>query len=286
MRPILKSVAVAVTIVMVPALALAGNQQVATEIAKTLQESGQLKDYRIGVKYQDGTAWLKGSVKSKQQMSAALKIVFQMPGINRVVNDLELGSAGSVKGSSPSPVSPSPVSPSPVSPRLASPSSAPPQVASGVQQVPVSFEQRPVRQVAALQPQSMAPAKQTPMQTRPLPRQQMMPMSGPPIPVAYMQPMGPIPAPQRQGGPIPAYVAGTGGGVAPARYDQPNMPNYAWPSYSAYPNYASLTYPRQYSPTAWPYIGPFYPYPQVPLGWRKVTMEWDDGWWMLDFKDH
>jgi hypothetical protein len=23
----------------------------------------------------------------------------------------------------------------------------------------------------------------------------------------------------------------------------------------------------------------------VPLGWRKVTMEWDDGWWMLDFKD-
>ena len=33
------------------------------------------------------------------------------------------------------------------------------------------------------------------------------------------------------------------------------------------------------------YIGPFYPYPQVPLGWRKVTLEWDDGWWFLDFKD-
>jgi hypothetical protein len=45
-----------------------------------------------------------------------------------------------------------------------------------------------------------------------------------------------------------------------------------------------VTYPKQYSPTAWPYIGPFYPYPQVPLGWRKVTLEWDDGWWMLDFK--
>lgn len=27
-------------------------------------------------------------------------------------------------------------------------------------------------------------------------------------------------------------------------------------------------------------------YPQVPLGWRKVTLEWDDGWWMLDFSDH
>ena len=50
------------------------------------------------------------------------------------------------------------------------------------------------------------------------------------------------------------------------------MPGYAWPSYAAYPNYAAVTYPKQYSPTAWPYIGPFYPYPQVPLGWRKVTL--------------
>jgi len=76
-----------------------------------------------------------------------------------------------------------------------------------------------------------------------------------------------------------------GGGVAPMRYDQPHLPNNAWPSYAAYPNYAAVTYPRQYSPAAWPYIGPFYPYPQVPLGWRKVTLEWDDGWWMLDFCD-
>jgi hypothetical protein len=71
---------------------------------------------------------------------------------------------------------------------------------------------------------------------------------------------------------------------APAM-DQPHMPNYAWPSYAAYPNSAALTYPQQYSPTAWPFIGPFYPYPQVPLGWRKVALEWDDGWWFLDFYD-
>ena len=74
-------------------------------------------------------------------------------------------------------------------------------------------------------------------------------------------------------------------GAPPARYDAPKMPGYAWPSYAAYPNYAALTYPQQYSPAAWPYIGPFYPYPQVPLGWRKVTMAWDDGWWFLDFKN-
>ena len=86
-------------------------------------------------------------------------------------------------------------------------------------------------------------------------------------------------------GPQPSFVPGTGGGVAPVGYDQPQLPAYAWPSYAPYPNYAALTYPKQYSPTAWPYIGPFYPYPQVPLGWRKVSLEWDDGWWFLDFKD-
>lgn len=84
--------------------------------------------------------------------------------------------------------------------------------------------------------------------------------------------------------PIPAFVQGAGG-AAQAHYDQPHLPNYAWPSYAAYPNYAALTYPQQYSATAWPYIGPFYPYPQVPLGWRKVSLEWDDGWWHLDFRD-
>ena len=72
-------------------------------------------------------------------------------------------------------------------------------------------------------------------------------------------------------------------GVGAPRYDQPNMPSYAWPSYAAYPNYSAVTYPQQYSPSAWPYIGPFYPYPQVPLGWRKVALEWDDGLWYLDF---
>ena len=87
------------------------------------------------------------------------------------------------------------------------------------------------------------------------------------------------------GGPMP--MAGTGAGMPPVpmRADGPNMPNYAWPSYAASPNYAALQYPTQYSPTAWPYIGPFYPYPQVPLGWRRVSLEWDDGWWWLDFDE-
>jgi len=87
------------------------------------------------------------------------------------------------------------------------------------------------------------------------------------------------------GGPLPMGGTGVGLPPVPGRGDGPNVPNYAWPSYSAYPNYAAVQYPTQYSPTAWPYIGPFYPYPQVPLGWRRVSLEWDDGWWWLDFDE-
>jgi hypothetical protein len=107
-----------------------------------------------------------------------------------------------------------------------------------------------------------------------------MPIQGVPVqPV----PAGALPV---QGGPLPAYAGPVPAAASPpVYYDQPHLPNYAWPGYAAYPNYAALTYPTQYSATAWPYIGPFYPYPQVPLGWRKATLEWHDGWWFLDFDD-
>jgi hypothetical protein len=95
---------------------------------------------------------------------------------------------------------------------------------------------------------------------------------------------GPVYGPTLGGGCVGGPCVGGNCAVPP--YEQPRMPCYAWPSYAAYPNYAAVTYPRQYSPTAWPYIGPFYPYPQVPLGWRKVSLEWDDGWWWLDFYDN
>ena len=75
------------------------------------------------------------------------------------------------------------------------------------------------------------------------------------------------------------------GGPMPGQFNQPHLPDYAWPAYANYPNFAQVSYPRSYSPNAWPYIGPFYPYPQVPLGWRKVTLEHSNGWWWLDFDD-
>ncbi len=96
-------------------------------------------------------------------------------------------------------------------------------------------------------------------------------------PAAPPAPMGAPPAA------LPAYGPPAG---APSHiaYNQPNFPNYSWPTYAQYPNYAAVTYPSQYAASAWPYIGPFYPYPQVPLGWRKAQLEWDDGYWNLNFR--
>lgn len=83
------------------------------------------------------------------------------------------------------------------------------------------------------------------------------------------------------GGPIPEGPAAAPGATAMGR---PGMPNYAWPSYAPYPNFSAVGYPTAYPWQAWPNIGPPYPYPEVPLDWRAVTLRWDDGIWWLDFK--
>ncbi len=98
--------------------------------------------------------------------------------------------------------------------------------------------------------------------------------------VAYQQEGGPMSG--GSGMPGPPVPMGRGG--AQQVNDMPNLPNHAWPSYAQYPNSAAVTYPKEYSASAWPYIGPFYPYPQVPLGWRAAQLEWDDGHWSLNFR--
>lgn len=279
MRHLLTALVVAATTVVMPTTASGNNQEVADQIAKRLEASGRLRDYTIGVKYQDGTAWLQGRVHSQRQVDTALETVFQTPGVTRVVNNLTVGPSRAAKTPAGKP------------PTAKLPADDPPQTdstfrfgnvqsnlagsrAGTAQRVSNSFSQAPVKKVAAVQPQPALP--------RTALRATDVKVPGRPIPIAFTQAAA-MPGPA--GGPIPAYVSRAGGDVAPARYDQPHMPNYSWPSYAAYPNYAALTYPKQYSPTAWPFIGPFYPYPQVPLGWRKVTLEWDDGWWFLDFSN-
>jgi BON domain len=76
----------------------------------------------------------------------------------------------------------------------------------------------------------------------------------------------------------PMPLGPAGGGVA---MGGPPMPNHAWPTYAPYPNMSRVAYPSAYPHNAFPYIGPYYPFPKVPLGWRSVTLSWEDGHWWL-----
>ena len=93
-------------------------------------------------------------------------------------------------------------------------------------------------------------------------------------------PMTSQPMAAPDGSPVPEGPAGMG---IPAGAG-PNQPNYAWPSYAPTGNFSAVGYPTAYPWQAWPNIGPFYPYPEVPQDWRAVTLRWDDGIWWLDFK--
>jgi hypothetical protein len=99
-------------------------------------------------------------------------------------------------------------------------------------------------------------------------------------PVYDGAPMTSQPMAAPDGSPVPEGPAGMGipSGAGP------NQPNYAWPSYAPTGNFSAVGYPTAYPWQAWPNIGPFYPYPEVPQDWRAVTLRWDDGIWWLDFK--
>jgi len=261
MRQFFIAALVALAAGMTPAVVRADNpnQDAAKQICNHLRDSGQLAGHKISVRYLNGTAWLQGQVASQEQLNKIVAAVMETPGVSitRVIPD-GLTMEGASTGVSPNAAT--------ATNPAANPLRAAPAETNNAQAVPSSFSgSRSATPMAFDQP---APT--------PIP----VPPSAPAAPNA-LPPGGGVAGP-----PLPMYAPGAAvGGPAPVRYDHPAMPAYAWPSYAAYPNYAGVTYPKQYSPTAWPYIGPFYPYPQVPLGWRKVSLQWDDGWWWLDFKD-
>ncbi|MCA9103224.1 MAG: BON domain-containing protein [Pirellulales bacterium] len=251
MRYIATLSAAAVLLVVTPASVMADDAgQVAQEIADSLKTSGKLNGYSIGVKYKDGTAWLRGHVSSESQRQTALALVREHEQVSKVIENIDVNNSA-VRSIPSGTLDRGTLIPATASQQHSQRASAYGQTAGNVRRTQVEME----------------------------------------MPESTTEVLSPGPADVRYGGqyggqPIPTQVTSMSGGVAAARYDHPHMPGYAWPSYAAYPNYAGVTYPSQYSATAWPFIGPFYPYPQVPLGWRKVTLEWDDGWWMLDFKHH
>jgi BON domain len=90
-----------------------------------------------------------------------------------------------------------------------------------------------------------------------------------------------VPGPDAPGGampePAPSFAALP---ANPTDLNPPKMPPYAWPTYAPYNNFSRVAYPEAYPYNAWPFIGPVYPFPKIPLGWRCVKLEWEDGhWW-------
>jgi hypothetical protein len=94
-------------------------------------------------------------------------------------------------------------------------------------------------------------------------------------------PVAPLPIGPVGGNPIvePAPI-GVPGQISPD-LQAPPLPPYAWPTYAPHNNLSRVGYPEAYPYNAFPFIGPYYPFPKVPLGWRKVTLEWEDGHWYL-----
>jgi hypothetical protein len=289
MRRYVQTLAILAAAMLGSPMALADDQMIAQSIAERLQaekQAGTLKGFSLDLRVENGEALLSGRVSTPEQQALALDVARRVPGVKLVINDIEIdqvaqAQAGGNRGLFAS-----------LTNRVKQAVGRDDQTQTGASAIGTGVDEQdayfagaavapaPIPTAAMPAPQQMA---SLPQQYYPRPN---MPMAFAPARTIAYQGAVPGPAPvEAQGAPVPLHIPGSTIGMAPARYDHPYMPGYAWPSYASYPNYAAVTYPRMYSPTAWPYIGPFYPYPQVPLGWRKVTLEWDDGWWMLDFKD-
>ena len=274
MRVFMLGIAVAVAALM-PSVCMANDQQIADFVKAKLQaeqQNGNLSGFNVDMRVDNGAVWFSGFVSTPEQEQLILQTAQSAGhlGVVQVVDDIEVRPVAQEAANE--------------TPEATAVPAAPAESAQVAYQQgettngQVQFAQAPQTNI-------VTPVHQAaPAQIMPQNRIQAMPVASrgnQPLAFATGSAMPPANCvgPDCNNG---VNAAAMGGGMASGT---PNLPGYAWPGYAAYPNYSAVTYPKQYSPSAWPYIGPFYPYPQVPLGWRKVSLEWSDGWWYLDFND-
>ena len=307
MRRLVLGIAVAVTS-LIPVFGMADDQQIADFIKGRLQaeqQQGNLKGFNVDMRVEQGTVWFKGHVSNSNQEMTILKTAQAAGhlGVVKVVDDIEAKQAEPVQAAFRSASYTQPRSAPQPQFQAQAPSYQQPRYSQG-------YQQQAPRRAPQRAPQ------QSPFRQASSPQEYfdggfvgdygggivgdygggivgdygggyVGDYGGEIIDYGYGGGYGG--GEIISGDPLPFATAGGGGGGAPLSYggatEAPNLPGYAWPGYAASPNYGAVAYPKQHSASAWPYIGPFYPYPQVPLGWRKVSLEWDDGWWFLDFHD-
>lgn len=242
------------------------NQLKAEQIGQALK-TANFNGYDIRIGFRNGTAWLYGDVSDQTARMKATHIASQVDGVKFVDNQLKVGGIQQVAAAQPVYPQQGVYQQFGAAPHMPQQMGVNPQLIRASHQAP-----------QGMGPQGMPP-QGMPRQGSPY---QGMPIAQPPRGFAQRgTPQQQIMQTSYQGAP-PTYAHPASMG-SQSVYTTPNLPEHAWPSYAAYPNYAQVNYPKQYDASAWPYIGPFYPYPQVPMGWRKATLEWDDGHWNLKF---
>lgn len=280
MRRLFVLAVIGLTVALGASVALAGNQEEANRIAKRLGEA--FPQYDIEVAYQEGRVRLQGEIASEADREVITRFVRQIPKVRTISDTFTITGASSAQTAIPMMGS----MPSLATGEFAVNSDHVRPVSALRANEPVYISQAPVQASGG---ELVAPpmiSSEVPVNTSSDSLVGVMPGN------AESMPMGVPVGGEMNGGQYNTvtrgpsdYMAPQGYAINPSQSGQPNLPNYAWPTTADYPNYSQVGYPKQYAAGAFPYIGPFYPYPQVPLGWRKVTMEWHDGYWWLDFND-
>lgn len=288
------------------------NQKTAEGIANALRKAG-LAGYDIDISYRQGVATLSGKISDDKQKMKVTQVVSSVAGVQAVDNRLE--TAGGPRGGSglqqagyqsqPGQGRRIQLTAQEVEAQTANQQTANSvaKALSAAKFTGYDIEVRVQQGTAILggevdSPEARERASHIASRVPGVANvQNMLRVKGEPAPnpdamamqAGYPQQQGPIHPAMYQGG-DPSQMMGPppGYGMPAANashmmYNNPHLPDHAWPSYASYPNSAQVTYPKEYSASAWPYIGPFYPYPQVPLGWRQAQLEWDDGHWNLSF---
>ena len=277
------------------------NQELADQVALQIKRTGLASGARIEVSAKNGVVELGGSVVNAQQAELIIKEITKMPGVKKVDTSLRLlpKSSNQRTAFDDQNDGPQQAQATGIPSSLAGPNSGgyPQGMPQGgtPQGYPRGGPPQGYPQGGPPQgyPQG-GPPQGYPQGGPP----QGYPQGGPPQGAMAHggQPQDGYPQGGYPTGPMPmGGMPGPGGGTGypqdpvplamPSNpsYDLtgPKMPPYAWPTYAPYPNYSRVAYPTAYPYNAFPFIGPFYPFPKVPLGWRSVKLEWDDGHWYL-----
>jgi hypothetical protein len=243
------------TITRAQAPASSFNQATAEAVAGALRSSPNLSPYRIEIETQNGRATLTGTVSTPAEKAEALGLARRAGGVLAVVDHLRVAADSRIR---------------PVQYQIAGGRAGYAGAPGGEiiydGNVPGAGPgMNPGMMNAGMMNAGMAGAG----------------MAGAGMVGPGMADPGTVNVPGADGGPMAEGPAGIPGATSSS---MPRNPNYSWPSYAPYPNFSAVGYPTVYPWQAWPNIAAPYPYPEVPLDWRAVTLRWDDGIWWLDFK--